>query len=75
MCLPDLRAALPPQSDHVDELGIRREELSERLHLVPIPGGGKGIDNLGHIRSICGRILVPLISDAIQTKDVTPNDD
>src|SRR5581483_3300400 len=33
----DLLAAFPPQPDDVDEFGILGEQLSERLHVMPIP--------------------------------------
>jgi len=36
------KALLPPQTNYVNELGIRSEELSERLHVVPIPDIGFG---------------------------------
>ncbi|HZM33381.1 MAG TPA: hypothetical protein VFC18_02710 [Burkholderiales bacterium] len=41
----DLGPSLPPDTDNINELGVFREELSEGVHIVPIPGLGKGIDD------------------------------
>ncbi|HZM36600.1 MAG TPA: hypothetical protein VFC18_19210 [Burkholderiales bacterium] len=41
----DLGPSLPPNTDNINELGVFCEELSEGVHIVPIPSLGKGIDN------------------------------
>jgi hypothetical protein len=54
--LLDFISTFPPETDDVDELRIRREELSKSVHIMPVPAFSECVDNLRYFSDCIGHL-------------------